>query len=99
LIALAILAYFLLMKLLHLETIVELRFLNFLFAWRSPAFYATTEEGSNHAGLNIYHRLLWFSVSVLASAFFAFFIFIYLSYIDTSHAALYSVAQNRLENT
>ena len=81
--ALVILAYFLLMKLLHLETVVELRFLNFFILLGGLRFFMLRLKNENNGMLEYLPSLAYgFLVSVLTSVFFAAFIFIYLSYID-----------------
>ena len=79
----ALLAYFLLMKLLNLETIVELRFLNFIIMLIGVRFFVMRLKRDHEGRLEYLQSLGYgFAVAVIASVVFSAFMFIYLSYID-----------------
>lgn len=79
----ALLIYFLLMKLLHLATVVELRFLNLLILFMGIRFFLLRLKRENNGSLEYLQSLAYgFIVSVFTSTFFSLFIFLYLSFID-----------------
>ncbi|HLG35389.1 MAG TPA: DUF4199 family protein [Bacteroidia bacterium] len=83
LISISLLAYFLLMKLLGFATVVELRFLNFFILLIGLRYFLLRLKRENSGTLEYLQSLAYgFLVSVFASAFFSFFIFFYLSFID-----------------
>jgi hypothetical protein len=80
---LALLAYFLLMKLFNLATIVELRFFNFFIMFLGIRYFILQLKKENENQLDYLPSLAYgFLVSAFSSLFFAVFIFIYLAYID-----------------
>jgi hypothetical protein len=84
-IALGLLIYFLLMKLLGFETMVELRYLNFVIMLIGIRLFIMRLKRENNGNLDYLHSLGYgFVVAALASLFFSTFMFIYLSYIDTA---------------
>ena len=75
--------YFLLMKLLGFETVVELRFINFIILLGGLRLFILRLKKENNAALEYLSSLAYgFLVSVLTTVFFAVFIFLYLSFID-----------------
>jgi hypothetical protein len=83
--ALGLLVYFLLMKLLGFETMVELRYLNFVIMLIGIRLFILRLMRENNGNLDYLHSLGYgFVVAALASLFFSAFMFIYLSYIDTA---------------
>lgn len=92
--SLALLIYFLLMKLLNLATVVELRFLNVLILFIGIRFFLLRLKRENGGSLEYLQSLAYgFIVSVFTSTFFSFFIFLYLSYID--HGMLETLQLNQ----
>src|SRR5258706_700796 len=92
--SLAFLAYFLLMKLLNLETIVELRLLNFFIMLLGIRFFLLRLKREHDGRLEYLQSLGYgFVVAVFASVFFSAFMFIYLAYID--HAMMQHIQTNQ----
>jgi hypothetical protein len=78
-----LLVYFLLMKLFHFETVIELRFINFFIMLVGLRFFMVRLKNENKGALEYLSSLAYgFLVSVLTSVFFGAFIFLYLSFID-----------------
>jgi hypothetical protein len=85
LIFLGLLVYFLLMKLLGFETMVELRYLNFVIMLIGIRLFILRLKRESNGQLEYLHTLGYgFVVAAIASLFFSAFMFIYLSYIDTN---------------
>ena len=79
----ALLIYFLLMKLLHLATVIELRFFNLVILFAGIRYFLLRLKKENNGTLEYLQSLAYsFIVSVFTSLFFAAFLFIYLAYID-----------------
>ena len=80
---LGLLVYFLLMKLLNLETRVELRYFNFVILLVGLRLFILRLKRENNGHPEYLHSLGYgFAVAALTSLFFSAFMFIYLSYID-----------------
>ena len=80
---LVLVAYFLLMKLFNLATIVELRFLNFFIMFAGIRLFMQQLKKENENRIDYLPSLAYgFLVSAFASLLFAVFVFIYLAYID-----------------
>ena len=81
--SIALLAYFLLMKLLSIETIVELRFLNFIIMLLGIRLFILRLKRDNNGALEYLQSLGYgFVLAVITAVFFSAFMFIYLAYID-----------------
>jgi len=81
--ALGLVVYFLLMKLLGLGNIVELRFLNFFIILIGIRLFILRLKRENNGSLDYLHALGYgFVVAAITSILFSAFMFIYLSYID-----------------
>ncbi|MBK5286267.1 MAG: DUF4199 domain-containing protein [Bacteroidia bacterium] len=92
--SIALLIYFLLMKLLHLATVVELRFLNFIILFLGIRFFLLRLKTENNDSVRYLQSLAYgFIVSVFTSALFSFFMLLYLSFID--HSLLESLQLNQ----
>src|SRR5262245_28882700 len=82
-ISLALLIYFLLMKLFGFANIVELRFLNFFIMLIGIRLFIMRLKRENNGTLDYLHSLGYgFVVAGITSLFFSAFIFIYLAYLD-----------------
>lgn len=80
---LVLLAYFLLMRLFNLATIVELRFLNFFIMFLGIRYFIFQLRKENDNRIDYLPSLAYgFLVSAFTSLLFAMFMFIYLAYID-----------------
>lgn len=81
---LALLVYFILMKLLGFATIVELRFLNFFILLVGIRLFLLRLKRENDGGnLDYLHVLGYgFAAAVVSSVLFSAFMFIYLAYVD-----------------
>ena len=92
--SLALLVYFLFMKLLNLSTVVELRFLNFFIMFIGIRYFILRLKKENNGTLDYLQSLAYgFIVAVLTSVLFSAFMFTYLSYID--HAMLEHLQLNQ----
>jgi hypothetical protein len=92
--AVALLAYFLLMKLLGYAGIVELRFLNFIIMLLGVRFFILRLKHENDGRLEYLQSLGYgFIVAAIASVIFSAFMMIYLAYID--HSLLQSIQTNQ----
>jgi len=92
--SLALLAYFLLMKVLNLTTIVELRYLNFFIMLLGIRFFILRLKRENNDKLEYLQSLGYgFVVAVFSSLFFSAFMFTYLAYID--HGMLQNIQANQ----
>lgn len=81
--AMGLVVYFLLMKLLGLATIVELRFLNFFIILVGIRLFVLRLKRENNGALDYLHALGYgFVVAAITSILFSAFMFIYLAYID-----------------
>jgi len=83
--ALALVIYFLLMKLLNLATVVELRFFNLIILFAGIRFFLLRLKTENNDSVRYLQSFAYgFIVSVFTSGLFSFFILLYLSFIDRS---------------
>lgn len=83
--ALGLLVYFLIMKLLGFETMVELRYLNFIILLFGIRFFLLRLKRESNGHMEYLQSLGYgFVMAAFTSLFFAAFMFIYLSYIDTA---------------
>ena len=90
----ALVVYFLLMKLFNLETVVELRFLNFFIMFLGIRFFLLRLKRENNDKLEYLPALGYgFLVATFASVIFSVFMFIYLSYID--HAMMQYIQEHK----
>ena len=79
----ALLIYFLMMKILHLATVVELRFFNVVIMFAGIRYFLLRLKRENNGTLEYLQSLAYgFIVSVFTSVFFSAFMFIYLAYVD-----------------
>ena len=81
--ALGLLVFFLIMKLLNLETIVELRYFNFVILFFGLRFFIQRLKRESSGNLEYLHTLGYgFVMAAFTSILFSTFMFIYLAYID-----------------
>jgi fumarate reductase subunit D len=81
----ALVIYFLLMKLLNLASMVELRFVNLIILFLGIRFFLGQVRRENNDSLEYLKSLAYgFIVSIFTSLYFALFIFLYLSLADKS---------------
>src|SRR5262245_5025858 len=81
--ALGLVAFFLLMKFFNLITIVELRFVNFFILAIGVRQMLAAKKRENAGNLEyLPGMLVGFMTALMASIFFAAFVFLYLSFID-----------------
>ncbi len=91
--ALAMIAFFLIMKLLNLVTIVEFRFLNFIIMFLGVRAILIQSRNENNGKLEFLHGIFTgFITAFFTSVFFAVFVFIYLN-IDKSFMEYLKVTQ------
>jgi hypothetical protein len=91
--ALGLISYFLVMKLLHLNTVVELRFINFLIVMYGVRQVLLHKRMENNGKLEyLPGMMIAFMTAFISSAMFAAFIFIYLN-IDSSFMAYLVMTQ------
>ena len=81
--ALGLILFFLIMKFFSLITIVELRFVNFFILLLGVRQTLSAKKKENNGTLEyLPGMLLGFMTALMASIFFAAFVFLYLSFLD-----------------
>ena len=81
--ALGLAIFFIIMKFLNLVTIVELRFVNFFILLLGVRKILLAKRKENNGKLEyLPGMLIGFMTTLLASIFFAAFVFLYLSFLD-----------------